>query len=248
MQWFKQMLDRRSESRGIWLSSGSHVAAEIAAAAGFDWALLDMEHGVGEHHETMRQIQVLSHSSCLPIVRVPSIHSEAIGRVLDFGVSAVMAPMVNSGAEAAALVEALRYPPEGKRGLTGASRACGYGKNFENYFRDANAQVAAIAQIETAEALDKIDEIAAVDGVEVLFIGHSDLALNLGCRGGYNDAVVRDAEEKVLAACRRNAKKAGMLAKAGMTIDDYRHRGFSAIAAGTDIGVLKQEFFRLAKA
>ena len=153
MNWLKNKFAMHSAVNGVWLSAGSHVAAEIAAAAGFDWALLDLEHGLGGEADILHQIQVLSRTDCAVVVRVPISTSDAIKRALDYGASGVMAPMVDSAEQAAAFVRALRYPPAGIRGLTSSSRAAGYGHEFKTYFREANVSVTGIVQIETAQAV-----------------------------------------------------------------------------------------------
>jgi 2-keto-3-deoxy-L-rhamnonate aldolase RhmA len=240
MNWLKEKIFNQTCVRGVWLSSGSHVAAEIAAAAGFDWALVDMEHGVGDESEVLRQIQVLSSADCASVVRVPSAGNDAMRRVLDFGASGVMTPMIDTAEQAAAFVRTLRYPPAGTRGLTRSCRACRYGRDFKDYFQQANASVTAMVQIETAQAVEQADAIAATDGVDVLFIGHSDLSLNLNCFDNYDAPAMRAAEDAVLSACARHGKRAGMLAKASMPVARYREKGFSVLALGSDIGCLKQ--------
>ncbi len=247
MKWLKDKLETQKHVHGVWLSAGSHVAAEIAAAAGFDWALLDLEHGLGGEQDMLRMLQVMSRTGTAPVVRVPSHTSELIKKALDFGASGVMAPMVNSAADAQAFVRALRYPPTGSRGLTASSRAAGYGYEFKEYFRQANSRITGIAQIETARAVEQADAIAAIDGVDVLFIGHSDLSLELGCFGEYAAPSMQTAEAAVLAACVRHGKKAGMLLKAGMSAEACRQKGFSFLALGGDIGCLRQGFDQLLK-
>ena len=242
MNDLKTKFASRDALRGIWLSTGSHVAAELAAAAGFDWALLDMEHGVGDQTDIMRQIQVLTPTACAPLVRVPSANSDAVKWVLDCGAVGIIAPMIAGVAEAEAFARALRYPPDGTRGLTTAGRASRYGHDFKEYFANANRAVTGIVQIETAAAVADVEAIAAVPGVDVLFIGHSDLSLNLGCFGQHSHPAVVDAEAAVLAACARHGKRAGMQLKAGMNAEDYRRKGFSLLALGIDIACLKQGF------
>jgi 2-keto-3-deoxy-L-rhamnonate aldolase RhmA len=244
MNWLKDKIERQVCVHGVWLAAGSHVAAELAAAAGFDWVLLDMEHGLGGEADILRMIQALSGTGAAPVVRVPSAASEAIPRVLDYGAAGIMAPHIATAGEAAAFVRLLRYPPAGSRGLTASSRASGYGHGFAEYFRQANARVAGIVQVETPQAVAQADAIAATDGVDVLFIGHSDLSLALGCFGDLAAPVMQAAETAVLDACARHGKRAGMLFKAGMAVAPYRRRGFSVLALGSDIGCLKQGFDR----
>lgn len=239
MNWLDNQFAGRASLNGIWVSSGSHVVAELAAAAGFDWVLLDMEHGLGDAADVLRQIQALSGTGCVPLVRVPSAASDQIARVLDFGAAGVMAPRIESAAQAGEFAAALRYPPVGIRGMTRSSRASHYGYDFQQYAAQANAGVTAIAQIETRRGVAQADAIAAVDGIDILFIGHSDLGMDLGCFGQADAPALREAETAVLAACRRHGKRAGLIAKPETAAACCR-RGFSLIALGTDIGCLKQ--------
>lgn len=238
-RWFKDRLDRGDDVLGIWLSAGSHVAAEVAAAVGFDWALLDLEHGLGSEADVLRQLQVLDQSATAAVVRAPRATSDVLGRVLDYGATAVMAPSVDTADQARAFVAALRYPPAGTRGLSGSSRAARWGLDFRDYFAQANERLTALVQIETAAGMANAEAIAAVDGVDVLFIGHSDLGLALGCPGQLDAPAIAAAEEAVLAACARHGKRAGMLLKAGVDAGPYRERGFSVLALGSDVGCLR---------
>ncbi len=245
MNWLKARFETDSALDGLWLTSGSHVVAELAGVAGFDWVLLDMEHGLGDDADILRLLQVLSGTAVAAVVRVPAPGSEWIGRALDFGAAGIMVPRLDSAVEARAFVQALRYPPDGRRGLTGSSRAAGYGYSFKDYFPTANRQVAGIVQIETVAAVEAVDSIAAVDGVDGLFIGHSDLSLALGCYGQLEAPALQAAESAVLEACARHGKRAGLLLKAGLDPRRYREKGFSLLSLGTDIGCLKEGFARL---
>ena len=144
MNWLKDKLETHSFVSGIWLASGSTVATEIAAVAGFDWALLDLEHGLFGESELLGLFQALARAGTAPVVRVPSRASDLIKKALDYGASGIMAPMISRAEEAKAFVSALRYPPAGTRGLTRSSRAANYGDDFPGYFRQANARIAGI--------------------------------------------------------------------------------------------------------
>lgn len=247
MNWLKDKLETQAALHGIWLLTGSHAAAEIAVATGFDWALLDFEHGAGDEQDLLRLLQVTCHTATAPVVRVPSRNSDLIKKALDCGASAIMAPMINSAAEAQAFVSLLRYPPLGVRGLSSSIRATAYGCGFKDYFQKANSRVCGIAQIETARAVEQAESIAAVDGIDVLFMGHSDLSLDMGCYGEYAAPPMLAAEQTVLAACARHGKKAGMLLRAGMSAAACRQKGFSFLALGSDGGCLRQGFDQLIK-
>lgn len=245
MNWFKDKLAGQAPLHGIWLASGAHAAAELAATAGFDWALLDLEHGLATEADALRALQVLTPSPVATVARVPTWDSPLVPRLLDCGASGIMAPMIRTAAEAAEFVRALRYPPQGKRGLSASSRAAGYGATFRSYFAEANERVAGIVQIETVEALGCLDALAALDGVDMLFIGHSDLSLALGCYERFDAPEFVAAEQAVIAACARHGKHAGMLLKSGMPIADYRRRGYRGFALGTDLGCLRGAYAQL---
>lgn len=245
MIWLRDKLSGDALLSGIWLASGSPVAAELAAQAKFDWALLDLEHGMLDEDQVLRLIEAFSHGVTAPLVRIPQGRFDLVQRVLDHGAAGIMLPQVESAEEAAAFVQILRYPPAGTRGLTSSSRAAGYGSDFAEYFRRANAAVAAIVQVETPAGVAQADAIAAVPGVDVLFIGHSDLSLRLGCFDHYDAPALVSAENAVIQACRRHGKRPGMLLKASMSAAACRNKGFSFLALGSDMGCLKQGFRRL---
>ena len=158
--------------------------------------------------------------------------------------SGIMAPQVQSAEEAKHLVAAMRYPPDGMRGATSGCMACGFGADFDAYFPRANKELTGIAQIETREGFEAVDEIAAVEGIDVLFIGHSDLTLDLGCYGQFDHPDVTEAEDRVLNACRQHGKTAGMLLKASMDVSVCRRRGFTFLARGVDLSLLRDAIAR----
>lgn len=244
MNWFKDTLETKPAVYGMWLATGSHIVAEIAAAAGYDWGLVDYEHGMGSDDDLLRYLQVLGRTATSAVVRVPRWDSPLIQRALDQGASAIMAPMIRTAGEAAAFIRAMRYSPDGTRGLTSATRAADFGRTFPDYFKVANQRLTGIIQIETVESVANADAIAAIDGVDVLFIGHSDLTLSLGCFQQYKHPSVVAAEAAVLAACTKHGKQAGMLLRATTPIADYRARGFSVFALATDIGAIRESFSR----
>lgn len=235
----------RNASRGLFIASGAVSPVEIASVCGFEWLILDMEHGLGDENMTLQQIRALDGSGTVPLVRIPLLDAGMIKRFLDFGAAGIMCPMISNSEQAGALVSAMRYPPEGMRGLTGSSRASSYGAGFKDYFRDANGKLLCIAQIETAEAVENVDSIAAVPGIDVLFIGHSDLSLNLGCYNDFENGKMHSAEKVLLEACARHGKIPGMLMKSGMRADDCIQKGFRFLALGTDHSAMKQAFLSM---
>lgn len=238
----KKSLVAKHPMKGLWLASGSHVAAEIASFSGYDWCLIDMEHGLGSEPDTLRQIQALGKSSCAPVVRVPCAGRQYVSRCLDFGAEGIMLPMVNNAADAREFVRSLRYPPAGTRGMTTSSRASSYGFDFDNYFKNADSQALAIVQIETPAAVENADAIAAVEGVDALFIGHSDLSLQLGCFRRFDSPALLAAEKCVFNACARHGKIAGILMREGMSYEKYQALGVTLFAMGSDIDCMKKSF------
>lgn len=233
-------------SRGIFISSGSEVAVELAAAAGFDWVLLDMEHGLGDESKILSMIRCLDATGTAPIVRIPALREEYIKHVLDYGAAGIMCPMVRSVEDVHELLACMRYSPQGRRGLIAGSRASRYGEDFTTYFERANSELLCVVQIETEAALEKVDAIAAVDGVDVLFLGHSDMSLALGCHGDYGHDSMVTAEQNILRAALKHEKTAGMLLKHGMDEGSYVKRGFHFMAVGSDIRCLRAGYKKLA--
>ena len=195
----------------------------------------------------LQLLQIFSHTHTAPIVRVPSGTAELLQKALDFGASGIMAPMIDTLEQAIAFVRALRYPPAGVRGMTASSRASGYGCHFKEYYAKANQGVLGIVQIETSAGLENVDAIAAIDGVDVLFIGHSDLSLALGCYGDFNAEIMLQAEAKVLAACQKHQKILGMLLKSGASAQEYSQKGFRFLGLGSDLSCMRQGLQQLKK-
>jgi len=241
MAWMPDMQEELAA--GIGLSSGSVVAAELAAVAGFDWALVDLEHGQFGLSEALQLIHLLAAGCCAPIVRLPDAGSSLTTRLLDAGAAGLMAPQVTDVASAAAFASRLRYTPLGRRGAGSGCRAGGYGSSWSDYRSEANHRLCAMVQIENPQALAAVDDIAALPGVDVLFLGHCDLAISLGC--GTQDAPLLEAEAAVVAACRAHGKRASLLLQSGMPVAEARRRGFSCIALGSDTGCLRSAFTAL---
>lgn len=230
---------------GVWLSGASPVVAELAAAAGFAWALVDLEHGTASETEAMAMVQLISATGTAAIVRLPAPGSPLATRLLDAGAAGLMAPRVDDATTAAAFAARLRYAPRGMRGVAPLCRAAGYGATWPAYRAGADASVCAMVQIESAAGVEAADAIAGVDGVDVLFIGHADLAADLGCGDDVAAPAVAAAERSVVAACRRHGKRAGLLLRAGMTAAGRHADGFDLLALGSDIGCLRSGFAAL---
>jgi 4-hydroxy-2-oxoheptanedioate aldolase len=235
----------RGRCDGVWLSGASPVAAELAAAAGFSWALIDLEHGTASEAEAMAMLQLLSGTGTAAIVRLPSPSAAQSTRLLDAGAAGLMAPRVDDAATATAFAARLRYAPRGVRGVAPLCRASGYGASWPAYRSAADAGICAMVQIESAAGVAAADAIAAVDGVDVLFLGHADLAADLGCGDDVTAPAVAAAERSVVAACRRHGKRAGLLLRSGMTAAGRHADGFDLIALGSDVACLRAGFAAL---
>ena len=245
---FRQRVLENELLSGTFLGLGSGTTTEIAALSGFDWLLIDTEHGIGEHESLVPQLQAIAHTGVEPIVRIALNDIVRIKRVLDLGARGIMVPWVKSAAEAREAVAALRYPPDGVRGAARITRATDFGARFDEYFASANAELVTIIQIECAEAVECVEEIAAVDGVDVLFVGPLDLSVSLGMPLQFDHPEFCAAMRRVVAAAASAGKAAGILimdpGKLPKTIDE----GFRFIALGSDAGILSDGLRQLASA
>jgi 4-hydroxy-2-oxoheptanedioate aldolase len=246
MKWIREKVLSGEWTPGTWLNLGSSLTAEIAGKAGFDWLLVDLEHGMGDHHELVTQLQAIDATPAVPVVRIAWNDPVQFKRVLDLGVSGVMAPMVNNADEARRAAAAMRYPPEGIRGVAKMNRATDFGPGFGEYFKKANSHLLTIVQIETKAAIGNLDEIAAVEGVDVLFVGPLDLSVSLGVPDQFDHALVQDALAKVVAASRKAKKAPGILVATEDQLNKVKALGFTFVAMGSDGGMVVREMRALA--
>ena len=221
---------------GFWLNLGSPVTAEMAGLAGFDWVLLDHEHGPGGEETLLHQLQAVSATPATCLVRIAANEPPRFKRVLDAGAHGVMVPYVTTAAEARAVVHAMRYPPRGMRGVAKLTRASSFGARFDDYFAHAHEWLVTLTQIETTDALDNAAEIAAVDGVDVLFVGPMDLTTSMGIPGQYNDARFHDALGEVADAAKSAGKAAGILLLDPANLPLCKELGYTVVALGSDGG------------
>jgi 4-hydroxy-2-oxoheptanedioate aldolase len=222
---------------GCFLSIGSTITAEIMGLAGYDWALIDLEHGAGGEREALSQMQALEATPAAAVVRIESTARQRAHRVLDLGACGIMFPHIDTAEEARQAVAAMRYPPEGVRGVAFSNRACAFGSNFRPHMEASLGSLLCIVQIETPAAVANVDAIAAVDGVDVLFIGPSDLSHSLGILGQFEHPRYIDAVDKTGQAGARRGKATGILLPKPDDLGFYRERGFTFLASGSD-GVL----------
>ena len=234
MKWIRQRVLSGEILAGTFLNLGSHMTVEIAGRAGFDWLLIDMEHGTGDLPQLVHQLQAADCTSAAPLVRIAWNEAPRFKRVLDLGPSGVMVPWVCNGEEARQAVAAMRYPPQGIRGAASFNRACEFGRNFEEYFSRASESLLTIVQIESPQAVDHIDEIASVNGVDVLFVGPLDLSVNLGAPKKFDNPAFRSAIGKVISACRKYGKAPGILLWSSEQLPQAVADGFTFIGLGSD--------------
>jgi 4-hydroxy-2-oxoheptanedioate aldolase len=234
---FRERLARGETPLGCFLSLGSAQIAELIAAAGYDWALIDLEHGAGDERDTLSQMQALAARGCIAIVRVESTARQRVHRVLDFGAHGIMFPRIESAEEAKAAIAAMRYPPAGVRGVALANRACSWGSDFRAYLEGSNSLLAVI-QIESPHAVENAEAIAAVDGVDVLFIGPSDLSHSMGRFGDFEHPDFLSGLRRTAQAALSRGKHGGILLPNPKDLKRYVELGFHFVAAGSDAGLL----------
>jgi len=229
---------------GTWLSLGSPVAAELAALCGFNWVLLDLEHGCGSEAALSEQIRAVSGRSTRAIVRVGAPHRDLIARVLDWGAGGIMVPHVNSAREAEAVVCAANYLPRGHRGYSRTVRAHDYGLRSP----DATPAPLIMAQIETLQAVNVASEIAAIEGVDVLFVGPADLQHDLKHHGVPSSDHYEDCLSRVLAAAADAGKSAGLLVRDLNELPQRVLQGFGYVAVQSDLAILREGFKQILEA
>jgi 4-hydroxy-2-oxoheptanedioate aldolase len=221
---------------GSWLNLGSAITAEMAGLCGYDWVALDHEHGPGSDTTIVGQLQAVAATPAVALVRIATNEPVRFKRVLDAGAQGVVIPYVSTPAEAAAAVAAMRYPPRGVRGVAKLTRATNFGMAFDEYFAHSHEWLVTSTQIETAEAVGHAAAIAAIDGVDVLFVGPMDLTTSLGIPGDYEHPLAIDAFRQVATAARNAGKAAGILLQIPPHITMCRELGFTFIALGSDGG------------
>lgn len=245
MDWVKTNTVKRAlrEGRptaGAWLALCSGISAEIMSRAGFDWLLIDMEHGHGDYQTLLAQLQGIEGSPTIPIVRVQWNDPAVIKRVLDLGAYGVMVPWVGNRDEAEAAVRAAKYPPEGIRGIAGSHRAGGYGRHAAEYWKRANDEILVVIQVETATAVADIEGIAKIPGVDVLFVGPADLSTSLGHRGDPGHADVQAAMAKIERAAQANRIALGNITRNWDQARELYGKGYQFLTLCSDTSLLVQ--------
>lgn len=225
---------------GCWLSLGSPISTEVVGVAGFDWLLLDAEHAPNDVLSLIPQLMALKDSASAPVVRPPWNDTVLIKRLLDAGCHNFLVPFVETAEQARAAVAATRYPPAGVRGVSVSQRSNRYG-SVPDYFKQVNEQIVLVVQIESRAGVEAAAQIAAVDGVDGLFIGPGDLAAAYGHLGNPAHAEVQQAIQQVHEAARAARKATGILAPAEADARRYLDMGMSFVAVGSDLGLLRMQ-------
>jgi 4-hydroxy-2-oxoheptanedioate aldolase len=230
---------------GLWSSLASHITVEVVAGSGFDWLVLDTEHAPSEPTTVYSQLQAMTGGTATPVVRPAWNDPVLFKRLLDAGVQSLVVPFVQSADEARRAVEATRFPPDGIRGVAATTRANRYGR-VKDYVKRANAEILLVVQLESRVALENLEAIAALDGIDGLFIGPSDLAANLGHPGNNAHPEVRQAIDNAIERIRATGKFAGILAPVEADARHWLQLGCLFVAVGSDVGILARQSEALA--
>ncbi|HXK20158.1 MAG TPA: 2-dehydro-3-deoxyglucarate aldolase [Polyangiaceae bacterium] len=223
---------------GCWASLCSNITTEILGYAGFDWLLIDGEHAPNDYQSFIAQLQALKDSPSAPMVRPQWLDSVVIKRLLDIGFYNFLIPFIESAEQAKRAVQATRYPPDGFRGVGIAHRSNNYGYNAD-YFKHINENICVTVQIESRAGVEAAADIAAIDGVDALFIGPSDLSAAYGVMLQPNLPEVQAAIQKIVDGAKKHGKACGILAPAEADARRYLEMGMTFVAVGGDTGLLR---------
>lgn len=234
---FLKGIKNREPQIGLWVSLCSNYAADVVATAGYDWALLDMEHSPNEIGIVMSQMQAFSAGETTTITRPMWNDPVTVKRLMDVGAQSLLFPMVQSVEEAQLAVSATRYPPEGIRGVSGTQRGNHFGR-VKDYFEKVHQETCVIVQIETMHALSQVEAIAKVDGVDGVFFGPADLSADMGKLGQVNDAQLWEHISNGAKAVEAVGKPAGTLVLDPVKASNLFNDGFTFVACGSDLSLL----------
>jgi len=234
---FKRALKAGKAQIGLWSSLSSNYSVEVIAGAGFDWILLDTEHSPNDLESLLTQLQAAAPYATHPVVRVPWNDMVAIKRVLDIGAQSLLVPYVSTPEEAAAAVSYIRYPPAGVRGVAGTTRASRFGR-VKDYARRAHEEICLLVQLETQRALDNLEAICAVDGVDGVFIGPADLHASLGYPGEIANPKVKPLIDEAIRRIRKCGRAPGILTPSEAAARHWLECGALFVAVGADVGIL----------
>lgn len=243
---FKAALLNRERQIGLWMVLANSYTAEICAGAGFDWLLFDGEHSPNTLTSLLEQLQAVAPYRSAPVVRVPWNDTVLIKQVLDIGVQNLLVPMVQNADEAARAVAATRYPPQGVRGIGSAGARASRWNRIPDYLHRANDQMCVMVQLETPEALSNLEEIAAVDGVDGIFIGPSDLSAAMGHMGNPAHPDVQTAIDDGIKRILKLGKAPGILHSDAKLCQHWLNLGAVFVAVGLDGALLARSAEKLA--
>jgi 2-keto-3-deoxy-L-rhamnonate aldolase RhmA len=233
----KQKLANKQISIGTWMTMAHPSIAELLAMAGYDWVVIDTEHSAVDVSQVLNMLIAVENRGAVPLVRLAGIDPIQAKAVLDSGAAGIIVPMVNTKADAELAVSMTKFPPMGKRGV-GLARAQGYGVNFDDYVKRNNRDSLVIVQIEHIDAVNNIEEILSVPGIDGTFIGPYDLSLSLGVAGHLSHPSVKEAKDKVLKAALNKGLAAGLHivqpATAAEECKEAIKSGYTFIAVGAD--------------
>ncbi len=237
---FKKALARGDQQIGLWLGLADAYATELSASAGFDWLVIDGEHAPNDLRSTLAALQAVAPYPVHPVVRIPEGSTALIKQVLEIGATTVLVPMVESAEQAQQLVQAMRYPPQGVRGVGSALARSSRWNAYPNYLAEANDRVCLLVQVESVAALTQLEAIAAVDGVDGIFIGPADLSASMGFLGQPTHPQVRAAIDAAITAIARAGKAPGILCADEALARHYMALGAQFVAVGVDSVLLAQ--------
>lgn len=243
----KQIFATGKRSFGLWNGINDSYAAEICAGAGFDWVLIDGEHAPFDLRSILVQMQAMSYHESAIMVRPPSDNPVFLKQLMDAGVQSFLVPMVETAEQARNIVSAITYPPNGKRGIGSALSRAAQWKRVGNYFAEADKEMCLVLQIESVEGMANIEEIAAVDGVDGVFIGPADLAGSMGLLGQPMHDDVRAEVKRGIKIIRKHGKNAGALAVRDDVIQEYLDAGAQMIGLGVDLILLAKATENMAR-
>jgi len=236
----KLALKNNQPSLGLWSQIPDPLVAEMLTGTRFDWLVLDMEHGPYDLETTVSMLQAMNGASMAPAVRPPWNDFVAIKRLLDAGVNSLIIPYVQTVEEARKAVAATRYPPHGNRGVAGGTRGTMYGR-VKDYHANAHKEIFLTLQIETAEAVEQIEEIGAIEGVDALFIGPADLSASMGHLGNISHPEVQEKIAEALERMRKTPVKAGILSFDPPMAKKFIEMGFDFVCVASDTSMLVKQ-------
>jgi 4-hydroxy-2-oxoheptanedioate aldolase len=246
MKNLKERIVSGETVHGSWINLGSIVSAEIIGNAGFDWVLIDLEHGAGNDATMYLQLQALESTSATPLVRTDELSRPKAQRILDAGAMGIMFPRIDNPEDAQLAASMLYYPPKGIRGMAKMIRASGFGRSVNDY-ESMQRKLVGIVQVETINAVKEIDSIAAINGVDVLFVGPSDLTMALGIFNQFDHPNYQQAIRDVGKAAQKHGKAAGVLLQDISEYEMYHQLGYRVLACGGDAAFVAKGAAEMAK-